>query len=322
MRTTATISELIKDFLREQDIAANSNALYRINLQLFFRWCHANGIDQRSVSSSNVVAYKSYLLSSGYSTLTINNRITTLHKFYKWMELNNYCDNPTLTVRSFKKYKGFKKDFLTDSQVSLMLSAIDRTTQVGLRDLAIIFLMLFNALREVEISRMKLSDIVEVGGSTIISIQGKGRFEKDEQLPLSGHALDALSQYLATRTIRSNDESLFVVHSYNNRNSAMSSKAISNVVNRYLLKSGVKSKRITPHSLRHTAAVRAIKSGASLYEVQLFLRHSSSNITQIYTKMIEAQIRLDKSPVRMLDADYGVMMNTNTKKPFLITNEV
>lgn len=314
MRTTATITQLISAFIAEQDVAPNSKELYRRNLVLFFKWCHASAIDQREVFANHIVRYKQEQKDGGYSTLTIDNRLTTLRKFYRWMEQHNYCDNPMNTVRNYKKYKGYKKDPLTDAQVDLLLKSVNNSTQVGKRDLAIICLMLFNALREIEISRINVGDIRDMNGSMVVAIQGKGCDSKDTVLPVSGYALAAIAEYMGTRATSHDDEPLFIVHSYNHRHRRMSSKTVSDVVTHYMRKSGVKSSRITPHSLRHTAAVRAIRQGAQLYEVQLFLRHSSSNITQIYTKMIEASMRLEKSPVRLLDCAYGIIKGTGEKQ--------
>lgn len=303
MQTTLTIVQLIDLFLSEHDVKDGSKRLYRSNLNLFFRWCSLSGFNPRDVTRQQVLKYKQHLVSSGLSVLTSNCRLTTLRLFYDWLEVNKYFgNNPTVGVKNLKSSKKYRKDPLTDEQVSKLLSVIDTSSDVGKRNMAIVLLMLANGLREVEVSRLDYGDIREQGDMFVMSVQRKGRDSKDSTLRLSSNALDAISEYLATRDVQRASSPLFVIYSNNSKGIRMQPKAISNMVTSLLVKSGVKSSKVTPHSLRHTAATMLLEAGQSIYDVQSMLGHSTPATTEIYVSQIEAKRRLYNSPVVQLDA--------------------
>lgn len=303
MQTTLTIVQLIDLFLSEHDVMEKSKVLYKNNLNLFFRWCAMVGIDQRNVSRENLLRYKANLQESKMSTLTINSRITTLRLFFDWLEICRYnSTNPAVGIKNIRTSRKYRKDSLTIDQVSQLLSVIDKTTTVGLRNFAIASLMLGNGLREIEVSRLDVCDVREQDGIFVISIWRKGHSEKDVTVRLSDIALDAISEYLACRSNVASDAPLFVIYSANGKGTRMTSKAISNMIDALLIKASLKSKRISPHSLRHTAGTLLLEGGASIYDVQLLLGHSTPATTEIYVSQIEAKRRLQNSPVVQLDA--------------------
>ena len=63
---------------------------------------------------------------------------------------------------------------------------------------------------------------------------------------------------------------------------------------------GINSKKITAHSLRHTAGILIIKGGGSIYDVQLFLRHGSTVVTEIYTRYIEEEMKIENKAGKIL----------------------
>jgi integrase/recombinase XerD len=300
MRTTLSIQQLIDQFIIEQDIATTSRAQYSKALVGFFLWCHRKGINQREVRREHIIQYKSELNTDGYSTLTIDFRLTCIRKFYTWADQLGYCVNPSVGIKNFKRYNGFRKDALTGDQVSTLMGTIHTDTIHGLRNKAIIFLMLANALREVEVCRMNMNDITMSNGLYIIRIQGKGKKSKDDSIVVEPQAFDAINDYLVKRKDTKPTDPLFSIHAFMRNNVRMRPQYVSEMISTYMVKAGVKSDRISPHSLRHTAAVFALMGGSSLYDVQLFLRHTNSSITEIYTRTIEKEIRRQNHPSKVL----------------------
>lgn len=315
MQTTLTIVQLIDLFLLEHDVRAKSKALYRSNLNLFFRWCAVNKVDTREVRREHIIKYKADMQVGGKSTLTTNNRLTTLRLFYDWLEDCKYnAANPVVGIKNFRRYKGYRKDSLTIDQVDKLKAKINIDSTIGKRDMAIMLLMLHNGLREIEVSRLDYGDIQPLDGIYTVALWRKGRDSKDVKVRLSDMALDAISEYLASKPAQSATAPLFTVCSNNNRGIRMSSKAISNMITEYLRTSGIKSPTISPHSLRHTAGTLALENGASIYDVQQLLGHTSTNTTEIYVSQIEAKRRLYNSPVSQLDALMGSNRTFITQK--------
>jgi len=301
MEQIKTIFELIKLFAADQDVAPNSCKLYITNIKLFIRWCQRQNKDPESIRKPDIIGYKNDLFANKYSSLTIDSRITSLRKFYKWCDTNEYYNDITIGIKNPKKYQGYKKDPLTIDQVNTLLNSIDRTTITGKRDFAIINLMLRTGLRTIEITRMDIGDVELKEGTYYLNILRKGSQGNKTKISISDKTYDPINDYLVERLNVDDSKPLFVVTSYNCKGSRINTAGLSQLIKKRLLKANINSKKITAHSLRHTAALNALKIGASLYDVQMFLGHTSSNTTQLYIKAINEEKILINTPNRMLD---------------------
>ena len=76
---------------------------------------------------------------------------------------------------------------------------------------------------------------------------------------------------------------------------------VSRMIKQRFKQIGIVDKRMTCHSLRHTAAIQALKAGADVYEVQQMLGHSDIKTTTIYLRAIEEETRVNNRAVRILD---------------------
>ena len=94
---------------------------------------------------------------------------------------------------------------------------------------------------------------------------------------------------------------MFVTHHSGYRDRPLSDVMVSRIVKFYLNKIGIDDKYYTCHSLRHTAAILSLKSGASIYDVQQMLGHTSIETTRIYLRAIDAEKRIDNDAIRRLD---------------------
>ncbi|MDD5153034.1 MAG: tyrosine-type recombinase/integrase, partial [Candidatus Pacebacteria bacterium] len=125
------------------------------------------------------------------------------------------------------------------------------------------------------------------------SVRGKG--EKVRVVFLSKTAKEILQKYLKKRTDM--EDFLFIqterrALGKNNKKDAtmkLSSRAIERLVKHYAIKAGI-SKKVTPHSLRHSFATDLLQNGADLRSVQMLLGHSNISTTQIYTHMTDKHL--------------------------------
>lgn len=306
-----TVFELIDMFAADQDVAPNSVKLYVRNIKYFVRWVQMEKKDIDHLKMPDIIQYKKWLFHEKFSTLTIDSRITSIRKFYKWCDKNDHYNNIVIGVKNPKRYKGYKKDPLTVEQVNTLLNSIDRTTIKGKRDYAIINLMLRTAMRTVEITKLNIDDIESAYSNEtheikyFLNIIRKGSQGNKTKIPITDKSYDPLSDYLCERVFESTPlAALFTVTSYNHKGARITTEGLSQLIKNRLRKANINSKRITAHSFRHTAAFNLIKSGAGLYDVQLFLGHSSPSITQLYTRAVEEEKRLHNTPGRLLDDIY------------------
>jgi integrase/recombinase XerD len=162
------------------------------------------------------------------------------------------------------------------SQTDALLRSFDRSP-VGLRNAAIVRLLLRLGLRAAEVAALDLDDIDWRAGEVVV--QGKGRHES--RLPLPSDVGRALAAYLRRGRPRASARHLFLCSRA--PHTGMRSSAIVAVARTALRRAGVLSGGA--HLLRHTAATQLLRGGASLPEIAHVLRHRHIDTTAIYAKV-------------------------------------
>lgn len=305
MKTDLPILDLIDEFLENIDIRDASRRRYRENLKVFVVWMTKNSPDVRQPRRAEIINYKEYLIKSRKALTTIDTYMTPVRGFFKWLESEGIYENVAAGVHSPKRYHGYRKTYLQAQQVMQLLAAIDRSTIVGKRNFAIINLMVRTGLRCVEVSRMNWHDIlVRKKGYTLL-IQGKGRLIKDRELNVTDDIMTPIFEYhIERREAEGIDHPLFVNHSYYMKEERISRLTISKIIKKYFRMINIDDKKMTAHSLRHTAAINAIKAGAKIPEVQSMLGHVNSQSTDIYLRALEAESAEEGTAVRLLENYY------------------
>jgi integrase len=134
----------------------------------------------------------------------------------------------------------------------------------------------------------------------LLWVRGKGRDGKDEFVVLTEDSLEPIRLYLRSRMLKDKKEPLFASLSDRNYGKRITTFSLSRLIKGYLRRAGLNSRRLSAHSLRHTFGVLSIKSGASLYEVQLAMRHMAPTTTEVYLGDIEQQKRREAAPEKRL----------------------
>lgn len=299
MKVSYAISELINKFCNDADVKENSRKLYKLNLKRFFIWLSAKGKDQRTVYRADVIEYKNDMLSK-HEVTTAESYLVAVKMFYKWLGEKDWHANVASGIKMPRRKREYKKKALQSDQVAALLSSIDLSSTKGKRDYAIINLMLRNGLRCIEVIRLNVSDVCELDGMTGIKVQGKARNDK-EWLPITDKVLEPLHEYLLTRNNLKDEQPLFTSMAYNNLSGRLTPNSISWMIKTRMKRAGINDSAITAHSLRHTTAQMLLRAGVELYEVQKYLRHTSSKITEIYLQSINDELIHRNNPGKKLD---------------------
>jgi integrase/recombinase XerD len=308
------ILQLMEEFLENQDIRDTARKRYRENLKMFITWLTTHADDIRNPKRSDVINYKEDLIRSKKAVTTIDAYMVPVRRFFYWLEEEGIHDNIAAGIHSPRRYQGYRKTYLNADQVNDLLRSVSRATIAGKRDYAIINLMVNTGLRCVEVSRMDYNDILIGKNSYTMLIQGKGHLDKDRELKVPETLFVPVLEYLAERTIPDgSNPPMFVNHSYNAKGERFTQQSISKIIKRNLRRMDIDSPKITAHSLRHTAAINAIKAGAKITEVQAMLGHRNSSSTDIYLRALEAESIHEGTAVRLL-GDYYKKAQKN-KKP-------
>ncbi len=257
---------------------------YKKALKQLFNYLSANNITHPQ--RKDILNFREFLKLEHKPT-TVQNYITATRLFFRWTNQENIYPNIADHVKGAKLDREHKKDYLTSKQVRYILDNIDKDTVIGIRDYAILVLMVTGGLRTIEVSRANIEDLRTLGDCTALYIQGKGRDEKTEYVKIQPQVEDAIRNYLRKREIKNTKEPLFVSLSNNNKGKRLTTRSISGIVKKRLKESGYNTEKLTAHSLRHTAVTLSLLGGNTLQEVQQFARHTDISTTQIYAHNLD-----------------------------------
>ena len=263
---------LVATFIATQDVKESSRKLYTRTLSQFFVWLERSSKNIQNLTRQDILEYKDWLLEQNLSSLTISSYITATRKFFEWAEAEKFYPNIAKGIKTPRRVQAFKKQHLTDSKSSELLSHFQN---LSLRDYAIVNLILRTGLRTIEVVRADIGDITFKGERRILKIWGKGHTEKDDFVVLSDKAYQPIKDYLATRKGAKSGEPLFVSNSDRNIGGRLTTRTISGICKEGLKAIGLDGKEFTAHSLRHTTAVAILKHGGQITDVQSVLRHTS-----------------------------------------------
>lgn len=182
-------------------------------------------------------------------------------------------------------------DLISGNELSRLLNAPVGSDLKSLRDRAILEFLFSTGLRVSEL--VSLPADLDLSRDEL-SVRGKG--EKVRVVFLSERAKKAIKEYLNKR--KDMEEALFIKISKIKNQSAKSktkdnrltSRSVERIVKYYAIKAGI-SKKVTPHTIRHSFATDLLQNGADLRSVQMLLGHANISTTQIYTHLTDKHLR-------------------------------
>mgnify|MGYP000113433924 CR=1 FL=1 len=190
-------------------------------------------------------------------------------------------------------------DFLTRPEIEAVLAAVDRTTWIGRRDYVLLLVAMQTGLRLSELTALRPQDVT-LGVGAHVHCLGKGR--KERGTPLTKAAVKVLAAWLMELARGSG---IFLFPSLSG--GRLSADAVQDLVSKHVSLARLQCpslvrKRVTPHVLRHTAAMELMQAGVDRSMIALWLGHEDINTTQIY---LDANLTLKAeslAKVRSVDA--------------------
>ena len=297
--TKAFSANLREDWIKFIRVSEKSRQTYDTCIKQMFKYFSVNGITQPT--RENIADWIDGLISKGRSACTVQLYLTSAKLFFRWTSDTGIYPNVADHLKSGVKISSeHKKDALTKEQGANLLKAVKGDSELAKRNRAIIALMLTAGLRTVEVERANVGDLVEVGGSHFLFVQGKGRSEKAERVLIGTQVYNLLINYLSTRKDTRADSPLFTSTSRRNYGKRLSRQSVGKLAKAAMRSIGLDSKRLSAHSLRHSAATAMLLAGIDIADVSMVLRHKSINTTMIYRHDLD---RL-KNKAEQAAADY------------------
>lgn len=218
-----------------------------------------------------------------------NARLAALHAFFRYVAFvapaHALLCQRVLAIPS-KRFERGIVEFLADREIEALLAAPNTASWIGRRDRALLLVAVQTGLRVSELTALRRQDVT-LGTGAHVRCLGKGR--KLRCTPLRREVERILAAWLRERTPEP-DAPVFP----SSRGGHMSEDAVERLVAKYVTMArrrcpSLDNKRITPHTLRHTAAMQLLQRGVDRSVIALWLGHESIETTQIY---LHADLRL------------------------------
>lgn len=274
------IEKELEEFFKLEDYMGETPRTYTTGINCFLQWLRDNNIE--CVGKDTIISYKSYL-KKHFKPRTANTYLSGLRCLFRYLS-DKGVPNIMNNVRNLKIKKGFAKLPIPIEKYIEIIETLknERKDEADYRDYALFVLAVNCMLREIEMSRANKNDIIQVGTQYVLKIQGKGYESKEDIAILEEDTLQAILDYLEVRG-RDEYEPLFVSVATNHRGHRLTTRSISRIFKKILVRFGLNSELYTGHSTRHTGATFLNKSGADLIDIQEVMRHKDINTTTIYT---------------------------------------
>ena len=235
--------------------------------------------DYNDVSYAMLRGYLTKLYEKNLSKTTINHKLSALRSFFNYLlkeEIIN--DNPFLLIESQKVAKR-NPDFLFPEEILGLLDSIETKDDLGIRNKAMMELMYASGLRCSEVVNLQLSNIDF--NQMVLFIHGKGN--KDRYVPFHDYAGEWLIKYIQEARenlmIKNEGHNFVFVNKFGN---PLTNRGVENIVDR-IMRLYDSTKKIHPHTIRHSFATHLLNAGADIRTVQELLGHENLSTTQIYT---------------------------------------
>lgn len=252
-----------------------------------------NYLNQEMISSYQEVTYnllRGYLTKLHEQNLaksSINHKLSALRSFYNYLLKEELIDdNPFLLIESQKVAKR-NPDFLFLEEMIEFLDSIDTSNDLGIRNKAMLELMYASGLRCYEVVNLQISNLDL--NQMIVLVHGKGN--KDRYVPFNQEACSWLVLYI--NEARVNLMTKTEGHNFvfvNKFGKPLTNRGVENIVDR-LMKNYDPTKKIHPHTIRHSFATHLLDAGADIRTVQELLGHENLSTTQIYTHISKEHLK-------------------------------
>jgi integrase/recombinase XerD len=220
--------------------------------------------------------------SRGNTTVTRNARLAALHSFFRYAALRA-PEHAAIIQRALaippKRFDRAIVTYLTGPETDALIAAPDQATWHGRRDHALLLVAVRTGLRVSELTGLTLAD-VHLGPGPHLRCRGKGR--KDRCTPLTSLTARTLRTWLKEHQGQPADP-LFPTRS----GTPLSRDAVERLVARHARTATARcpsltSKKVTPHTLRHSTAMALLRAGTDTSVIALWLGHESPETTQVY----------------------------------------
>jgi integrase/recombinase XerD len=299
---------LLEHLVAERNLSRNTQASYRDTLTLLLPFVskHAGcAIDRMTVDELTPEVVRKFLdhlqRDRHCSEVTRNQRLATIHSLARFIGTRSpvhlaWCSE--IRAVPFKKTAKTAIGYLEKAEMDALLNQPDRRRSLGVRDHALLLFLYNSGARADEAAKLTVGNL-QLGASQSVQLRGKGN--KVRICPLWPTTATSLTRLVAERN---KNEAVFLGRT----NQPLTRFGIHRLVTQYAAMASetvptLATKRVSPHTIRHTTAVHLLRAGVDINTIRAWLGHISLDTTHIYAEVdlemkAEALARVDISSLR------------------------
>ncbi len=268
----------------EKHLSDNTIESYMRDLAQFAHYIlRMYDVPPKKVEPEMISNYMSRLYDQGREKSSQARALSGIKSFFNYLLLEEVIESSPAELIETPKRTRPLPDVLTTEEIDRLIGSIDQSTTKGLRDRAILEVLYSCGLRVSELCNLRFGDLLF--GEGYIRVTGKGN--KQRLVPVSTAARERINLYMEVRNkSRRKEEVLFL----SNRGKKLTRVMIFTIIKQATQRVGI-TKKISPHTFRHSYATHLLEGGANIRQVQELLGHENILTTEIYTHLNDSHLR-------------------------------
>ena len=306
---------LLEHLVAERNLARNTQVSYRDTLALLLPFASKHGeraIDRMTVEDLTPSLVRKFLdhleRDRQCSGVTRNQRLATIRSLARFIGMRSpthvaWCAE--IRATPFKKTAKAEIGYLEKAEMDALMAQPDRRTPLGDRDHALLLFLYNSGARADEAARLTI-DSLQLGPQPSVLLHGKGN--KFRTCPLWSVTAASLSRLIANR---GKSEAVFL----NRTSQPLTRFGIHRLVAQYAERAGravpsMATKRVSPHTIRHTTAVHLLRAGVDINTIRAWLGHVSLDTTHVY-----AEVDMDMKAKALARVDIADLQTKPWRRP-------
>jgi len=274
------IDEFLAYLEHEKNASPHTLEAYARDLRQLEAYLAGKRADWRTSGNVALRGFLAGLYEAGRKKSTIGRKLAAVRSFYDYAARRRWIEiNPARVLATPRQDKNVPS-FLSEEEMARFLDLPSSDGPLDLRDRAVLELLYASGIRVSELTATNLEDVGF--NDRLIRVRGKGK--KERLVPFGRTAETSLRSWLKARPVvlgeRLGQNAMFL----NYKGGRLTPRSVERIVRKYILRTAI-SRRISPHSLRHSFASHLLGRGADLRAIQELLGHASLATTQKYTHL-------------------------------------
>ncbi len=270
----------------EKGLSKNTLVSYNTDLHQLHEYLKLRNLTLVATQANDLMSFLAQRSKKGIKPRSLARHLSSIKGFYQYMVRENHLQaNPASLIDAPKQGRPIPKS-LTEADVEALLAAPNITTNIGLRDRAMLELLYACGLRVSELCELDMSQLNLAAG--VVKVFGKG--SKERLVPIGEVAQDWLQKYIKQARPQLLKATASGVLFPSNRGQHMTRQTFWHRIKQHGVAAQIQ-KPLSPHVIRHAFATHLLNHGADLRVIQILLGHSDLSTTQIYTHVATQRLQ-------------------------------